>query len=79
MLIQRLRLAASYTLLDGYTFRADPAQTSRPSPPSLREVDGLLVPRRAQEKWKIGGSKRARRAHNLPPFPARMSARLRAN
>ena len=30
-------------------------------------------------KWKIGGSKRAGRAHNLPPFPARMSARSRAN
>ena len=55
MLIQRLRLAASYTLLDGYTFRADPAQTSRPSPPSLREVDGVIGPRRAQEKVEDWG------------------------
>ena len=31
-----------------------------------------------RKNWKIGGSKRARRAHNLPPFPARMSARSRA-
>ena len=30
-------------------------------------------------KWKIGGSKRAGRAHNRPHFPARMSARSRAN
>ena len=42
MLGQKVRLAASYTPLDGYTSRAAPTQTSRPSPPSLREVDGLL-------------------------------------
>ena len=27
-----------------------------------------------RKKWKIGGNKRASRAHNLPPIPARMSA-----
>lgn len=70
MLNQRQKLATSYTPPDGYSFRAGPTQALRPRPPSLREVDGLLGPRRAQEKWKIGGSKRARRAHNLPPFPA---------
>ena len=79
MLNQWQKLATSYTLLDGYSFRAGPAQTSRPGRPSLREVGGLLGLRGAQEKWKIGGSKRARRAHNLPPFPARMSARSRSN
>ena len=70
MLIQRVRPAASYTLLDGYTFRADPACTSRRGPPSLREVGGLLGPPTTQEKWKIGGIKRASRPHNLPPIPA---------
>ena len=79
MLNQRQKLATSYTSLGGYSFRAGPAQASSPGPPSLREVDGLLGPRRAQEKWKMGGSKRARRAYNLPPIPARMSARSRAN
>ena len=70
MLNQRQKLATSYTSLDGYTFRAGPAQASSPGPPSLREIGGLLGPRAAQEKWKIGGSKRPRRAHNLPPIPA---------
>ena len=54
MMIQRQKLATSYTSLDGYTFRSGPAQTLRPSPPSLREVNGPLGPRRAQgevEDW----------------------------
>ena len=52
---QRQNLAASYTALDGYSSRAAPAQTSRPGPPSLREVDGLLGPRAAQKKVEDWG------------------------
>ena len=75
---QRQNLAASYTALDGYTSQAGAAQTSRPGPPSLREVDGSLGRGPPRKEWKIRGNKRASRAHNLPPFPARMSARSRA-
>ena len=55
MLNQRQKLATSYTSLGGYSFRAGPAQASSPGPPSLREVDGLLGPRAAQARRKIGG------------------------
>ena len=55
MMNQRQNLAASYTALDGYTSRAGAAQTSRPGPPSLREVDGLLGPRAAQKKVEDWG------------------------
>ena len=78
MLSPEWNLATSYTAPDGYSFRAAPARASRPYQPSFREVGGLLGPRGAQEKWKIGGNKRTSRAHNLPPIPARMSARSRA-
>ena len=74
MLDQRQNLAASYTLLDGY-----PPERAPPKLPALvrhhseKSTDflGRGAPR---EKWKIGGNKRAKRAHNLPPIPARMSA-----
>ena len=79
MLIQRVRPATSYTPLDGYTFRAAPPKLPdqvRHHSEKSTDFLGCGAPR---EKWKIGGNKRAKRAHNLPPFPARMSARSRAN
>ena len=70
MLNQRQNLATSYTLTDGW-----PPERAPPNPPdqvrhhSEKSTDflGRGPPRK---KWKIGGNKRARRAHNLPPFPA---------
>ena len=50
-----LKPPTSYTLHDGYSFRAGPARASSPGPPSLREVDGLLGPRRARESGRWGG------------------------
>ena len=55
MMNQRQNLAASYTALDGYTSQAGAAKTSRPGPPSVREVDGRLGPRAAQEKVEDWG------------------------
>ena len=55
MMNQRQNLAASYTALDGYSSRAAPVQSSRPGPPSLREVNGLLGPGGAQEKVEDWG------------------------
>ena len=55
MLNQKWNLATSYTAPDGYSSRAAPARASRPSPPSLREVGGLHVPRGAQENVEDWG------------------------
>ena len=79
MLNQRQNFAASYTALGGY-----PPERGPPRLPALvrhhSEKSADFLGRGPPRKnWKIGGSKRARRAHNLPPFPARMSARSRAN
>ena len=71
------RRAASYTLLDGSTPRPASAKLPDQSPPSPQEDLGGPRPRPAQQKSEDWGNERARRAHNLPSIPARMSARSR--
>ena len=71
------RRAASYTLRDGTTPRPVSAKLPDQSLPSSREDLGGPRPRPAQEKSEDWGNERAGRAHNLPPIPARMSARSR--
>ena len=77
MLSEAERHASSYTLLDGSTPRPVSANLPDQSPPSRRKDLGGPRPRPAQEKSEDWGNECARRAHNLPPIPARMSARSR--
>ena len=77
LLIERPNLATLYTPRDGFVARAAPERTSSPAPPSDRGAYGKTGPGMPRENRKIWGSKRASRAYNLPPIPARMSARSR--
>ena len=77
MVNETARRAASYTPLSGCMPCPVPAELPERSLPSPTEDLGGPRPRPAQQKSEDWGNERARRAHNLPSIPARMSAKSR--